>query len=235
MARHAGGACVLALAVGLLSGCGHVVRGISATHSVQPSLSPHGTLRAGRTGATLTIELAVADIPRRAKLLALGLKLPDGSAAEVHSIAVLPGSSDDLGAAPRVAFDLSGRGSLAGDCTRPELCLQVAYVLPAASASADGCVFSLALGEPDIEAGHRLAIAAAVARRDGSPLLIDYGRDRPGDADGALPPVPTTDVATATFRLREMPDGPVGPSGVAVRPSAVASPGALGDPIALNH
>ena len=238
MERLTVGVRLLALAALTFCGCDQTQMAMTAARPVSPSLPAHGSLCAARAGNTLTIEIAVAGIPKRANMVALGLKLRDGTIARPKSVSVLGAPTQDLAPAPRIGFDLSGQGTAPATCTQPDLCVQVTYELPTGSASADGSIFSLAAGDPGGLLGRQMGVAAAVSTYDGSLLPVDHTYEQAaagsGD-DSPLPPPPDVDAVAVSFQFTEMPDVAAGPAGVAIRPALAVVPPAEPESVAISR
>ena len=230
-----GGVVVAAL---WLAGCDGGQKAMSVAEPAGPALSPHGQICAGRTGGKLTVEVALAGIPEDVKMIAMGMKLPGGEVVRPGAVAVLNGPTHDLDPSPRVGFSLAGDGGAPTAAARPELCLQVMYDLPAGAAAADGCVFSLSLGDPGDEMGCRMGVAAAVSTQGGDLLPVDYSYVQPADRSGGdcpLPPAPESRAKSMSFRLKETPGPAAAGAAVSIRPVVVpASPAGASEPVALG-
>ena len=152
--------------------------------------SPYGSMCAARLGETIIIEVALGGIPEKDRVLALGLRLPDGTAIAPCAIHVLREPSGELAGSPLARFDFEGL-SPAPPGVKPSLCFQVHFDLAEVPGPADDAVFSIALGRPDSRSGNRMGVRVGIDTRDGSPCCMDSG------------PEPTTAVAVG-----EMPTPP---------------------------
>jgi hypothetical protein len=177
---------VLALAMACLAGCSTAGGEAALNTSAPAEATPLGSVTAGRVGNTVIVEVALAGIPPKERILALGLKLADGTAVAPSEIHVLRGPSGDMKGSPVVHFDFDGVTAAAG-ISAPTLCFQARFDLGEAGQAAEDMVFSLALGSPSAVAGNRMGITMAVDTRDGSPFWVDCGAVSAPVAAGEMP------------------------------------------------
>lgn len=204
---------VAVLGVTFLSGCG----GGSAAQCPwqQDRVEPprQCSLSAARQGDTLLVEFEVVDLPRAAKTLAVGLKLPDGTVLRPAEIGVLPSPSGELGAAPVTTFQMPRPAGRPAATDGKWLRLQMRYSLPRRSGTAVPSVFTLALGQPDSEFSMARGVTTCVSTRDGSPFLMDpqVTLEMPATADDMPALLPArVFVPSVSFRLDASPSGPAG-------------------------
>lgn len=175
---------VMLAGVMMLGGCGG---GDTAAlfNAQQTDLGPAcGSLRATRADNTVIVEISLANLPQAADMVAVGLKLPDGTVVYPNAIRVLEAPSSER-------TDL--------------LRVQVVYQLEPGAGTADGSVFSLALGDVDSTAGREMGITTGVSTRNGSPFLADHTIPWPAVANAdnvPVPPAPRSTVPAVRYRLR---------------------------------
>ena len=146
-----------------------------------------GDIRAGQFGNSVIVEVKLAGVPGKTRLLAMGLKLRDGTALYPSAVHILPGPTQELAGSPRVRFGFSGPPAQL-TAAGPGMCFQMRYELEAGSVEADGSVFWLALGEPDGAAGTKAGITCGLSLDDATPFLASYGvRLSPGAAVAGFP------------------------------------------------
>jgi len=209
MRRNGVGACVLVLVILTCCGCETGNRGMSISPGARPAVPPRGSLAVDRDGSTLTMDIALADIPEQAHLLAMGLRLPDGGVVSPSTVTVLTAPAESPATAGRAGLRLGASAGPALGGATPSLCVRVAYELPAEAGSIAGSVFSMSLGDPYEQLGRQMGVTAALSTHDGSPMLVDYTYEpaapRPGP-DCPLPPPPAPRASALSFRLRAEPE-----------------------------
>ena len=176
-----------------LAGCGpHRMAMISESTAAAAVVPTGGTVSVGRTGGAVVVEIALVGIPDSAGMLAMGLRLHDGTGTELKLVRTLDSPSAEMKAAPEAAFafeQFAGGPAMVGSRT---LCLRVEYQLPEGSAIGDGSFLWLALGDPDSETGKRMGIGACISTRSGSPGPVGNDAPSPNDPqpdDVSLPAV----------------------------------------------
>jgi hypothetical protein len=183
---------VMLAGVMMLGGCGG---GDTAAlfNAQQTDLGPAcGSLRATRADNTVIVEISLANLPQAADMVAVGLKLPDGTVVYPNAIRVLEAPSGAL-----AGYPADGQNAL--------LRVQVVYQLDEGATAADGSVFSLALGDVDSTAGREMGITTGVSTRNGSPFLADHTIPWPAVANAdnvPVPPAPRSTVPAVRYRLR---------------------------------
>lgn len=165
-----------------------------------------GTLHASRAGKDVIVEVALADIPERVRMVAAGLKLSDGTVVYPKTVLTLPQPAAHRAAAPRVDFSFRDGKITHLTPADPTLCLRITYALEDEARSANRSTFTLVLGDPDTSLGCRMGLTTGVSTRDGGPLLLEcIGLDH-GAYLGPIPPQPPAPrrlVPVVTFRFRE--------------------------------
>lgn len=183
---------VVLAGVMMLGGCGG---GDTAAlfNAQQTNVGPaYGSLRATRVDDTVVVEISLANLPQAANMVAVGLRLPDGTVAYPSAIRVLEAPS-------------TAPGGSSADGQNALLRVQVVYQLEKGTTVADGSVFSLALGDVDSTAGREMGITTGVSTRNGSPFLADHTIPWPAVANAdnvPVAPAPRSIVPAVRYRLR---------------------------------
>jgi len=232
--RAAGSVAVLGTA--LLSGCG----GDEATMTFQrpdaPVIPAGGSVSACRDGREVVVEIALAGIPEKAKMLAVGFRLREGTALAPDAIEVMDSPGGGPREAPGAAFRFSRPVGGPAAEGRKGLGLRLRYKLPEGTGGCGKSLLVIALGEPDSESGRQMGITALISTRDGSPFPVGYEAPPPVDGDAGETPLsamPRPSLPAASFRLEgPSPAGPGGRIAVgrvveSVRPASKTLPVAL--------
>lgn len=185
------------LAAGLVSGCGGGRRIAAAGPAC-------GTLRAGRSGRAVIVEVGLTNVPASTDLVTLGLKLGDGTAVFARTVRTQEGFSPELAAAPSITFSFDGAATEPPGRGEPQVWLQVTFELADGGRSADDSTFSLVLGDPETIDGCRMGITTSIFTRDGSPSLSGcIVRDYEEVGVFPLPPPQAARPPAVSFRFAE--------------------------------
>ena len=220
----------------LLSGCGGDEAAMTFQRPEGPVVAAGGSVSACRSGREVVVEIALAGIPEKAKMLAIGFRLREGTALAPGAIEVMDSPGDGPREAPGASFRFSqpvggpaaeGRGSLG---------LRLRYKLPEGASGCGKGLLVVALGEPDSESGRQMGITALISTRDGSPFPVGYEAPPPVDRNAGETPllaVHPPSLAAVSFRLEgPSPADPGGRIAVgrvveSVRPASKTLPVAL--------
>jgi len=173
---------------------------------------PFGTLFASRQEDLVVVEVSLANVPEKAKTLATGLKLPDGTVVPPKTIRFVRETVAYDETVPRVEFDFGGGRPGGAGPGEEGLLLRVAYELDRGT-SVDGGTFTLVLGEAQCGLACGMGITAAMSIEDGGPTLTQCVAP-PRGVGGGGPPVPAAPQAgspTVSFRFREAAHPAAGP------------------------
>jgi hypothetical protein len=188
-----------------LAGCSDSGQKASLGCGGQGVLAARGEVCASQAGNVVVVEVRLFGVPERTRLLAMGLKLRDGTALYPSAVRILPGPGRDLAGSPWVRFGFDGSvGAASGQSA--DLCFQMFYELEEGSVGSAGSVFWLALGEPDGPAGTEAGITSGLSLHDGTPFFSGYGmRLGSGAAAAGFPALaePRRSVPMVGFHLGE--------------------------------
>ncbi len=173
---------------------------------------PFGTLFASRQEDLVVVEVNIANVPEKAKTLATGLKLPDGTVVQPKTIRFVRETVRYDDTVPRVEFDFGPGRPPGAEPDEAGLFLRVAYELDRKT-SVDGGTFTLVLGEAQCGAACAMGITAAMSIEDGGPTLTQCVVLPRDDAEGGppAPPAPEAGAPTISFLFKEDAKGATDP------------------------
>jgi hypothetical protein len=191
--------------VACLAGCSDGGWKASLGAGGQGVLAARGEVSASQAGNVVVVEVRLSGVPQRTRLLAMGLKLRDGTAIYPSAVRILPGLVRDSASSPGVRFGFDG-SPVVTEGQSADLSFQMHYELEEGSVGSVGSVFWLALGEPDGPAGTEAGITCGLSLDDGTPFFSAYGmRLSPGAGLAGLPALaePRRSVPMVGFHLDE--------------------------------